>query len=106
MIEGQSQIPEDIARLPKSKDTSYLRRLLLLVLVTIAIPSETAIDLGPVHQVTKEEEPVVEQWKRDADLNPYGDDKYTAYKGGTPLFNEKTGEVTPLNYYTAREQRE
>ena len=34
---------------------------------------------------------IIDQWIIDNDLNRYGDPKGTAYMGGTPLFDEKTG---------------
>jgi hypothetical protein len=32
-------------------------------------------------------------------LNPFGDPPDTVYAGGTPLFNEKTGESVPREQY-------
>lgn len=40
-------------------------------------------------------------WVQENDLNRYGDPKDTAYLGGTPLFNEATGQSTPLFQYAA-----
>ena len=34
---------------------------------------------------------IIDQWIIDNNLNRYGDPKDTAYMGGTPLFDEKTG---------------
>jgi hypothetical protein len=36
----------------------------------------------------------VEAWIIENDLNRYGDPQDTLYTGGTPLFNEETGETT------------
>lgn len=42
--------------------------------------------------VSLEEKQLIEAWIIENDLNQYGDPKDTVYMGGTPLFNEKTGE--------------
>ena len=34
----------------------------------------------------------IDQWLQDKNLNQYGDSEDTVYAGGTPLFNELTGE--------------
>jgi hypothetical protein len=34
----------------------------------------------------------IDRWIREKDRNPYGDPKDTVYMGGTPLFNEMTGQ--------------
>jgi hypothetical protein len=34
----------------------------------------------------------IDEWVRTNNLNPYGDPKDTIYAGGTPLFNEMTGQ--------------
>ncbi len=44
-------------------------------------------------EVTKEEKEEIEAWILQSDLNEYGDPKDTIYAGGTPLFNEATGET-------------
>lgn len=36
----------------------------------------------------------IEAWIVEEDLNEYGDPEGTMYTGGTPLFNEATGETT------------
>jgi hypothetical protein len=35
----------------------------------------------------------IDRWIRDKNLNPYGDSKDTMYAGGSPLFNEATGQA-------------
>jgi hypothetical protein len=37
-------------------------------------------------------EPCVEAWLRENKLDPYGHPEGTMYAGGTPLFDERTGE--------------
>jgi len=39
-----------------------------------------------------EERQLIETWILENDLNQYGDPKDTVYIGGTPLFDERTGE--------------
>jgi hypothetical protein len=36
----------------------------------------------------------IDKWLKENDLNRYGDSLKTYYTGGTPLFNETTGEST------------
>ena len=35
----------------------------------------------------------IEQWIKEDNRNPYGDPQGTAYMGGTPLFDERTGRT-------------
>ncbi|MCC6445330.1 MAG: hypothetical protein IT210_17955 [Armatimonadetes bacterium] len=34
----------------------------------------------------------IDRWIKEKNLNSYGDPKDTVYAGGTPLFNELTGQ--------------
>jgi hypothetical protein len=43
-------------------------------------------------ELTKEQQERIDQWLKDNNLNRYGDPEGTMYAGGTPLFNEQTGE--------------
>lgn len=43
-------------------------------------------------KISQEEKEKIEKWILQNDLNEYGDPKDTIYAGGTPLFNEATGE--------------
>ncbi len=43
-------------------------------------------------QLTIKDKEKIDKWLEDNNLNRYGDKKDTFYSGGTPLFNEKTGE--------------
>ena len=47
-----------------------------------------------VFALTALERAQIEAWIIENDLNRYGDPKDTAYTGGTPLFNEATGQST------------
>ena len=42
--------------------------------------------------LTKELKEKIDQWLKDNNFNRYGDSLDTMYTGGTPLFNEATGE--------------
>ncbi len=42
--------------------------------------------------LTQELKEKIDQWLKDNSLNRYGDAMDTMYTGGTPLFNEATGE--------------
>ncbi len=42
--------------------------------------------------LTKEQKEKIEKWLNENNLNRYGDPMDTFYTGGTPLFNEMTGE--------------
>lgn len=43
-------------------------------------------------QISFEERQLIGVWIKENDLNQYGDPKDIVYTGGTPLFNEMTGE--------------
>lgn len=44
-------------------------------------------------EISLEEKGLIEAWVLENNLNQYGDSKDTVYLGGTPLFNERTGET-------------
>ena len=44
--------------------------------------------------VSKDVQSKVNKYLTDNDLNEYGDKQGTMYMGGTPLYNESTGENT------------
>lgn len=50
-----------------------------------------------------EEQKKIDQWIENNNLNQYGDPKDTVYAGGTPLFNESTGEYTDKYEYIVKE---
>lgn len=43
-------------------------------------------------KINDQEKARIDLWIEESSLNQYGDPKDTAYTGGTPLFNEVTGE--------------
>jgi len=54
---------------------------------------------SPISEIEKQE---IQEWIEENDLNKYGDPKNTLYPGGTPLFNEGTGETIDLYEYILR----
>ena len=48
----------------------------------------------------------VEQWLAQRDLNQYGDPVGTMYTGGTPLFDERTGQTTDRLQHLVRKHPE
>ncbi len=46
--------------------------------------------MGTISDVLKRR---IESWIRDEDRNEYGDPADTVYAGGTPLFDERTGQT-------------
>jgi hypothetical protein len=51
-----------------------------------------------VANLTSQGKQKIDAWLSEQGLNQYGDAQGTAYAGGTPLFDEKTGQST--NRYT------
>jgi len=52
--------------------------------------------------ISFEEQQSIEAWIIEIDLNQYGDPKDTVYTGGTPLFDERTGERVDRYEYVLR----
>jgi hypothetical protein len=50
------------------------------------------------------EEACVDKWLAERKLDPYGNPEGTMYAGGTPLFNERTGETVDRLDYVYRRQ--
>jgi len=46
-----------------------------------------------VANLTSQGKAQIDVWLENQGLNEYGDEQGTAYTGGTPLFNESTGET-------------
>ena len=53
-------------------------------------------------EISATEKQKIETWILENDLNQYGDSKNMFYTGGTPLFNEKTGERIDKYEYILR----
>ena len=47
---------------------------------------------GYARNLTDEQKQAIDEWLSSNKLNKYGDSLDTLYAGGTPLFNEATGE--------------
>ena len=60
-----------------------------VVLERIKAPEKEKTEEG----ISFEEKELIEMWIIENDLNQYADPKDTVYMGGTPLFDEKTGET-------------
>lgn len=58
-------------------------------------PSE-ALEQGELPEAERQR---IQEWIEDNDLNRYGDPKNRFHPGGTPLFNEGTGETIDLYQY-------
>lgn len=52
------------------------------------------------------EQQAANRWIKAYDLNDYGDAQGTAYTGGTPLFNEATGERVSRYWYLVQQHPE
>ena len=58
----------------------------------------------PVSATRAAEEACVDKWLAERRLDPYGSPEGTLYSGGTPLFDERTGErVDRLDYVYKRQ---
>lgn len=58
---------------------------------TVLTPSSPPEEISIMN---KREKKRVDNWIEKNNLNEFGDPKGTAYIGGTPLFNEATGQYT------------
>jgi len=61
--------------------------------------SEAPQPPSPISEIEKQQ---IQSWIEENDLNQYGDPKNTLYPGGTPLYNEGTGETIDLYDYILR----
>ncbi|MCX6809916.1 MAG: hypothetical protein NTZ65_04200 [Candidatus Berkelbacteria bacterium] len=59
--------------------------------INLIFPGQEVI--APGDQLTQEEKTKLEQWIVSNGLNQYGDTTGTAYSGGNPLLDEKTGQT-------------
>lgn len=69
----------------KSEDTSHLTPT-RKVSPTPPLATESAT-------LSEDEQQAIDKWIEENNLNEYGDSQDTVYAGGTPLFNETTGET-------------
>ena len=80
--------------------------ILILVIAALVLAAGAAFLVkeadrpGPIAgEISLQEKQQIDAWIGVNDLNQYGDPKDTAYTGGTPLFNEATGETTDRYEY-------
>jgi len=64
-----------------------------------AVAPEVPVKEAPGADISLEEKARIDAWIKAEDLNQFGDPKDLAYLGGTPLFNESTGESTDRYEY-------
>lgn len=87
------------------QNQTYFRYIISVVIIGLAV-----ILLGltmtssqeETEEISEAEKARIEAWIEENDLNRYGDSKDTVYTGGTPLFNEKTGETIDRYKYILR----
>ena len=66
--------------------------LILGVVILVLIVGFVILQSGKEGEISSGEKELIEVWIVESNLNQYGDSKDTVYMGGTPLFNERTGE--------------
>lgn len=76
--------------------------IVLGLAVLILIVGFVILKQGEEGEIFFEEKQLIETWIVENDLNQYGDVKDTVYMGGTPLFDEKTGESIDKYEYILR----
>jgi hypothetical protein len=60
---------------------------------------QTAPPAAPTPQAQEAPQSCLDRQLAAKGLNPFGDPEGTMYAGGTPLFDEKTGRMTPREQY-------
>jgi len=73
----------------------------LAVLLSSLLVATAAADANSSGSLSAKEQKLVDQWlaANQATVNKYGDAKDSAYTGGSPLFDEKTGKEVDLYDY-------
>ena len=69
--------------------------ILILIIGFVILKQEKEEGSG----IPLKEKQLIEAWIIENDLNRYGDIKDTVYAGGTPLFDERTGQSTDKYEY-------
>ena len=72
--------------------------ILILIIGFVVLNQEKEYGGG----ISLEEKQLIEAWIIENDLNEYGDARDMAYLGGTPLFDERTGQSTDRHEYILR----
>lgn len=57
-------------------------------------------------ELTDQERKWIEEMIRKSGLNEYGDPKGTVYAGGTPLFDERSGDMIDRFQYILRKHKD
>jgi len=82
--------------------------ILIIGFVVLRVQEAPEVIEPPIEQkemeevISYEEEELIEAWIIANDLNQYGDPKDTVYMGGTPLFDERTGQSIDKYEYILR----
>ena len=68
-------------------------------IVEIEASSNISIQQNISQKISSTEKTQIDTWITKNNLNKYGDPTGTIYTGGTPLFNESTGQTLDLYNY-------
>ena len=80
---------------------SYIIGIMIIGLVNI-YASPMVLSENEKGELSEAEKIKIDAWIKKNNLNRYGDPKNMMYRGGTPLFNEGTGESTDRYEYILR----
>src|SRR5205807_4606487 len=85
----------EVFLLPDSSITRRLRAWLTVAAIEDTMKSGgISMKSGGISMAVDDEtKKRVDRWIKEKKRNPYGDDQGTAYMGGTPLFDERTGRT-------------
>ncbi len=80
----------------------------------VEVPVKRSLDKAEADDAGTQEQPTepspaeacVDRWLAERKLDRYGHAEGTMYTGGTPLFDERTGESTPRLVYVFRKHPE
>ncbi len=76
------------------------------IAVLLAAACRPSAPAAPPDRPDEQAVSCIDRWLAERHLNEYGDPPDTMYAGGTPLFNEKTGETTDRVEYLVRKHPE
>lgn len=69
-----------------------MRKVLFIIFIVVALGAAIFAGYKFLGEKFNPENRRIEAWISTNNLNQYGDPENTAYSGGTPLFNETTGQ--------------
>lgn len=84
----------------------YNRWLEIEEAYSVKIQTATSKESDQNSVITSAEKKRIDVWISENNLNQYGDPKETVYAGGTPLFNEATGEQLDKYQYIIKKHPE